>query len=300
MDAIKSDHNGYGLLVSLLLIFPQLFLTINFLGKVEINSSTTLKHFEQVEFETADELIRYFARFQYNWPPGDKQVPKILVKTIPRDLGRLPVRQKKTLFFKSLLPSVLLENTRIEQERGLLQRFRGKSQLHNRDLVLLKRITAKYGMADLAVNEHFMVELLRRVDTIPPSLVLAQAVNESAWGTSRFSREANNLFGEWTYRSDQGLVPRKRKAGENHYVRKFNSVFNSVASYMNNLNRGHAYVKFRQLRHEARKNSTTVDAVSLAATLDRYSSRGMEYVKEIQSIIKQNRLRVLVDETGFN
>ena len=37
--------------------------------------------------------------------------------------------------------------------------------------------------------------ILPEADRVPISLVIAQAVHESAYGTSRFAEEANNLFG---------------------------------------------------------------------------------------------------------
>ncbi len=133
-------------------------------------------------------------------------------------------------------------------------------------------------------------ELMLRVDAIPPALALAQAANESAWGTSRFSREANNLFGEWTYVATDGLVPKKRDPDKKHFVRKFESLQASIASYMNNLNRGHAYDKFRSIRAEMRKSNRPLSARKLAAGLVRYSERGEHYVKEIQRMIRHNKL----------
>ena len=38
-------------------------------------------------------------------------------------------------------------------------------------------------------------ELMFRVDSIPVTLALAQAIVESGWGTSRFARQGNALFG---------------------------------------------------------------------------------------------------------
>ncbi len=41
---------------------------------------------------------------------------------------------------------------------------------------------------DVAETDEIMLaELLKRVDVIPEALVLMQAANESAWGTSRFA-----------------------------------------------------------------------------------------------------------------
>jgi Bax protein len=49
------------------------------------------------------------------------------------------------------------------------------------------------------VDAEDLAALARRMDVIPPSLALAQAAVESGWGTSRFAREGNALFGQWTF-----------------------------------------------------------------------------------------------------
>ena len=54
----------------------------------------------------------------------------------------------------------------------------------------------------LSTRADTLRELLRRVDVIPPSLVLAQGAIESGWGTSRFARQGNNLYGQRVWRSD--------------------------------------------------------------------------------------------------
>jgi Bax protein len=63
--------------------------------------------------------------------------------------------------------------------------------------------------------------LLRKIDTVPLSMALAQAANDSAWGRSRLLLEGNNLFGIWTHDESRGIVPRKRAPGKKHLVRRF-------------------------------------------------------------------------------
>ena len=45
-----------------------------------------------------------------------------------------------------------------------------------------------------------IARLMRRVDIIPIELVLMQAANESAWGTSRFAQKGYNFFGLWCFK----------------------------------------------------------------------------------------------------
>jgi Bax protein len=132
--------------------------------------------------------------------------------------------------------------------------------------------------------------LLKRVDTIPVSLALAQAANESAWGTSRFALEGNNLFGQWCYDEGCGLVPNRRRANASHEVQSFESIEAAVRAYFMNINTHDRYQGFRDLRFQMRSKEGELDPFALAWGLDGYSERGEAYVDEVQTIILQNDL----------
>jgi len=133
-------------------------------------------------------------------------------------------------------------------------------------------------------------ELLSRIDVIPTELALAQAVNESGWGTSRFAREGNNLFGIWTYDQSKGMVPRGRAEGATHLVRKFESLQASVRYYLHNLNSHPAYLELRELRAQMRSRGEEPSGLVLAAGLTRYSAKGELYVRLIRELIQRYSL----------
>lgn len=134
-------------------------------------------------------------------------------------------------------------------------------------------------------------ELMRRVDVIPTSLVLAQAANESGWGTSRFAREGNNIFGQWCFDEGCGLVPNARGEDASHEVRAFASVDAAVRAYFRNLNTHPSYEDLRTLRASMRMQGLPLNSMVLARGLTRYSERGMDYVEELQDMIRINDLR---------
>jgi len=133
-------------------------------------------------------------------------------------------------------------------------------------------------------------ELLIKIDEVPPSLVVAQAINESGWGRSRFAREANNLFGMWCYTPGCGLVPERRRANDKHEVKRYASIQASVDEYLRNINRNKAYVELRALRAEQRQRLQPLSGDYLAQGLRRYSSIGAEYVNRIRNIIRTREL----------
>ena len=129
------------------------------------------------------------------------------------------------------------------------------------------------------------------------ALVLAQAAKESGWGTSRFVRQGNNLFGQWTFNKKKGLVPLQRSVGKSHRVRVFPSLRDSVRAYMHNLNTHPAYRELRALRTRYPQLSES-HAVTLAAGLQQYSERGMQYVEEVRHLIIANHLERF-DQVGL-
>ncbi len=203
------------------------------------------------------------------------------------------IQQRKQRFFDYLLPMVIEANKAISAERKQILRLAEKDELTDADMLWLEKKSKKYDISLDLIPEQQINALLRRVDIIPPSLVLAQAANESAWGTSRFARKGNNLFGQWCYRKGCGIVPRHRDNNSNHEVQKFASVYDSVNSYMLNINRNAAYTDVRRIRRDLRKNNATISGSKLANGLIKYSERREAYVKEIKNMIQFNQLHTL-------
>ena len=244
----------------------------------------------------ATDLEQEFERHRYHLDNLDRGVPPLILQTLPKDLPSIKSnRRKKQIFFKSLLPMVLLANNEIRRERKQVLDLKnvvdqGRS-LDEHQLQNLTNLAKRYKVrtASLTSSEAFDA-LLLRVDIIPAELALAQAANESAWGTSRFSQLANNLFGEWTFQPGTGIVPEGRPEGATYEVRRFENVYESIRSYLRNLNTHFAYKELRLIRAEARNADLPIVGEALAEGLFRYSIRGDEYVKDLQSLIRSNRL----------
>ncbi|MBL3554955.1 MULTISPECIES: glucosaminidase domain-containing protein [Marinobacter] len=198
--------------------------------------------------------------------------------------------EKKAAFFSFLYPRIVLANSRILIEREYLRSLSGKESLTKSELTWLKNQAERLRVDEEPGSPDMFRRLEYRLDVIPPSLVMAQAANESAWGTSRFARRGNNLFGQWCFSKGCGLVPQSRIEGASHEVASFSSPYVSVRSYIQNLNRHPAYQKLRDIRLEARNNGGYPSGSILAAGLLDYSERGEEYVKEIRSMIRHNNL----------
>lgn len=250
---------------------------------------------------SAQDLEQEFQRHSYDLEKLDHGVPPLILQTLPKDLPNISSSsRKKQIFFQSLLPMILLANNEIRHEREqilqLRQQVTNGTPLDEHELQQLADLAARYKIKSASLtSEQAFKELLLRADIIPAALALAQAANESAWGTSRFSQQANNLFGEWTFKPGTGIIPEGRPEGATYEVRRFESIYESIRSYLRNLNTHFAYKELRLLRAEARANGQPLKAFDLAEGLFRYSIRGEQYVKDLQSLIRINRLTRFAD-----
>ncbi|MCH2040363.1 MAG: glucosaminidase domain-containing protein [Saccharospirillaceae bacterium] len=199
------------------------------------------------------------------------------------------VKEKKRAFFGFLKPLIAQANKDVLLERNTIEILSKKAELDETEQKTLKALLKKYRVKASDKAQQF-TELSQKVHIIPPSLVLAQAANESAWGTSRFAKQGNNLFGQWCFSKGCGLVPTSRNSGASHEVAKFDSPYGSVVSYIRNLNSHPSYAELRQLRMQELNDKNNSTGMTLAAGLLKYSERGEEYVKEIRAMIRHNKL----------
>ena len=213
--------------------------------------------------------------------------------TLPDFTGIKDIERRKNEFFAFLQPLVRAENERLLEVRRRLgyihDHVRFHRPLNRQDSRWLSEMVDEFRspVTDPTAPE-FWDELLRRVDALPEELVLVQAANESAWGTSRFARQGNNLFGQWCFQPGCGMVPAGRPQGATYEVASFESVAESIGSYMHNLNTGKVYDELRRLRAASRATGQDPDAAELAKGLTRYSERGMAYVTEIRAMLRHN------------
>ncbi|CAK1698906.1 Bax protein [Vibrio crassostreae] len=208
------------------------------------------------------------------------------------------VNEKKDTFFSFLRPSINIENKRITKERAFLTKLSesGLNKIDSEDASYAKRLGKLYSLPvpSEGLDQAWLTEMLNRVNVLPEALVLTQAANESAWGTSRFATKANNYFGHWCYTKGCGLVPLQRNEGSSHEVATFSSSQESVHRYFMNLNRNRAYADLRAIRAKLAAQGddllTTETATELTNGLLKYSERGSDYVTDLQAMIRHNEV----------
>jgi len=213
-----------------------------------------------------------------------KKVKPIYISVLPSEIDQIEnSKDRKEIFIKIILPLILEENKKIISNRNKLFRILGKVNNTNSEKKWLNKKLKEYNIKNIDLSE-----LKIRMDIIPVSLAIAQAAKETGWGTSRFAKEGNALFGQWTY-SENGLEPLDSVEGE-HKVARFNVLQASVRAYKLNLNTHKVYKDFRKARAELREKDEEINSLKLAKFLNKYAETGKQYTETLEKIIKQNSL----------
>ena len=239
-------------------------------------------------------LVAFLYPFIY--PPSplpSKDLPPVQPTDIPDFAKVTNVVEKKKAFFAYLLPEVQKQNQLVMEERHFLlsleQKVQQQTVITQTQLDRLKSLAEKYKLDPETKLISLLTQLIKRVDIIPPELVLVQAANESAWGTSRFAQQGYNFFGLWCFKKGCGFVPARRTEGSAHEVARFRDLSHAVMTYIRNLNRHYAYEELRNIRQTLRQNQQQVTAEALAQGLMSYSERGQDYIDELLNMIQFNR-----------
>ena len=211
----------------------------------------------------------------------------------PPDFSALDGAERKDAFFAYLRPLLQEVNADAQRDRDLVEALarspaRGDGLSWHAQL-RLSAVAGRYGI-EFDDVESTLESLLARTGTVPVSLALVQAAKESGWGTSRFAREGNNLFGQRCNYSGCGIRPKQQAEGATWGVARFDSIRSSLESYLRNLNTHKAYREFRAMRLEMRMRDEAPNGFELAGTLQRYSEQGERYVADVRSMIRQNGL----------
>jgi Bax protein len=283
---------------------------VTLLLTAHVNSLAETKAPQVVVLGTTQATIDFY-KSKHFWGPIDENkplsVPRVIVVAIndswKHDADKLSVDLKKEFFFRAVVPMILYENHRIAGDRArlksMVQTLKNGKSLKKDDIRWIEQLASKYDVATRknakekdVFYKFLVIQLMERVDIIPPSLVLAQAASESGYATSRFTLEGNALFGQWTYGGKGMKAKAHRKEKGNYRVAAFDWPFNSLCSYVNNLNTHRAYSAFRAGRAELRNEGKTITGMALLHTLTGYSERGMAYIKDLEAIIQKNGLSI--------
>jgi len=200
-----------------------------------------------------------------------KKAVKTTKKTIKKPV--ISVQEKKARFKKILLPQIQAVYNELSIQYDEIVIAINTNTQKERIQSLKKSYKAK-------THE----ELLMALKPHPISVTLAQAAMESSWGTSRFFREANNVFGVWSFNKKEPRIAANSQRGtKTIWLKKYSNIKDSVRDYYKNMGRSFAFKEFRKER------LVSNDPLILVTKLDRYSEKGALYGEALSSMITYNK-----------
>lgn len=254
----------FWLVVSLIIIISGIF----FLSK-EVEKTVLLIDHVTVEKEEDIKII------------SDSLVAPVLYTHVQL-LDRLDGEVRKKRFIDIVLPTVLIYRHQLSERRERVETLKEKAR-HSQlwtgsDSLFMENQYINYRTRNVD-------ELIKRMDPPPVSLALAQAAVESGWGSSRFFKEANNIFGVWSFSSsDERILASQSRDGKSIYLKKYPDLLGSVEDYHLVLAKGEPYSEFRDCIHR------TNNVFELIWYLRIYSEKRDQYVIMLRNIITANGL----------
>ncbi len=203
-------------------------------------------------------------------------IPRVFATHLPAELGMvINIKNKQDMFVETLLPHILKYNEDILADRTYLLRLKrivdSGNSLSLEQRLWLQDLTKRYHLKRLSFDE-----LLKRVDIIPASLALGQAVIESGWGGCKYARKQNSPFG---FMQDKTQLI------------TFDSLYNAVKAYMDTLNKHPAYDSLRRIRAQQRQDGLHPCSLKLADGLLYYSIRRQAYTRQLKELIDIHSLK---------
>lgn len=190
-------------------------------------------------------------------------------------IDTLTVSEKKANFLKMIIPPL---DEVYEEELNYFNDIKVLVK-ENPDNTILESLREEYNAKD-------NLELLMALKPHPKSITIAQAAMESAWGESRFFKEANNIFGVWSYNKNEPRIAASSLRGEKTiWLKKYSSIKEAIKDYYKLLSRSWAFKEFRELNYA----KTNQNPYLLVKKLQKYSEKREVYTKELSSMINYNK-----------
>jgi len=214
--------------------------------------------------------------------PVDQRYVKPLIYENIDEIQNLDSDLRKQKFIEILLPSILIAKYEIYKENKQTVNLWGKLKSHHdltgSDSTFMEKLFQKYETKNFA-------EINQKQQLHPNSIILAQAALETGWGTSRFFLQGNNAYGIWSFnKMDNRMESLSNRGNIKIYLKKYNTLFESVNDYFLTISKSWAFDQFRKRRAE------TDNAYELIWYLNKYSELRNDYVKKIGELLIQNNL----------
>ena len=260
------------IVISMYFVFTSIQETGIF-GQPEITPTETNTTVTQAEPKTETKAV-------------EEKKPEVKKPEVKKAAYKAPAStpKSKRIFLTNTIAAITKVKKRLDAQYQMVYEISLKDELTEEEEATIARLKKSYKVAGIPC-------LLKRLRTHPVSIVIAQAALETGWGGSRFYREANNIFGIWSFNKNEPRMAAgvKREGVKTIYVKKYANLEDSIEGYYRMMAKGRAYKKFRDARLH------TENPFEIIPYLDHYSELRHEYVKRLYFVIKSNKFYELDD-----
>lgn len=203
-------------------------------------------------------------------------MPKIYVERFPDDFAE---QGNAELFVKVMMSLILHENNMITKDRKFLeslqQKYYAKTPWTEEETARFNTLKQTYGVTEEKIPETQLAELLKRVDIIPPSLVVAMAGVQTNWGKKSLLAP----FGQ------------KEWIDGKYTEKQFDTLGQAVHSFMMEMNTLPIY--FDMWKHrQTYKNLRGSLGEKLIGTADNFMRENPAYEQQIKQAFKKLNLTI--------
>lgn len=199
--------------------------------------------------------------------------PRFFLKNFPPDFNTITDEKERiTLFIKILAPLTLKANEEIAQERDRINNINTKlkndKKLSEKDIKFIENKAEKYDVFTRLKNserhKRILNELLEKVDTVPPSILITAAALETNWGSSRIVKDGNSLYKILNWYSDEGLKPIGETLDNSYRIKTYPDIYESIKEFALLLNSDIDFSDFRKFRKSQRYINPLITGIMLA------------------------------------
>lgn len=226
---------------------------------------------------TVSELQKIYKKNNYTQfiPRDTWQVPAIFLKRLPSDFAELEDENlRNQLFIQILSPLALKVNEDILAERSRLEQltehFEATHKLSKEQEAWLETTAEKYNVFTRFNGYRryklLLSKLIKKIDAVPPSVMIAAAGIETDWGKSRLIKEGNSLYKEVIWHSNEGLLPEDEKEDKTYRIKIFPSLYDAMKSFALKINSSINFENTRTLREDLRQRHKLSDGRTMASS----------------------------------
>lgn len=210
------------------------------------------------------------------------KMPRIFVEKLPDDFS-VETEDDRALFLKIVTALLLRTNEKVEKERQILLFLKDKYE-HNVPWTAMEQeffdyLVEKYDSVILRSLKGKVNSLFRKVDVLPVSIGVAQAVYFSDWG----NKNKQSLFGEYGWIDKYNYVPLV-----------YDSLSKASDNYVLQMNSREEMIMFWEIRRSYRPYAAERAIGSdLAFHTDKFMEWNGNYARELGHLLDSNGLEVL-------